>query len=281
MGKRLLSWAIAAAMVLGLGLSPPSPTPARAAGATGPVVTANGDGTYDVTFSFEYSGSEKVTVRGDMNDWGEEDVMTKQDGNVYSHTFKGLPVGTYAYKFVVGENGWNQDPNNIFSASGDGNSFVAVGYESPVIDGTSVTIKYINKNAKLKTIQYAGSMTGWASEDMTDNGDGVFTCTFDTLDIEKLYEYKFVVEDKWVADPANPFDLFGGSKNSQFTIPEPPKGESITLTYEGEASSVEVRGTFPGMSWKDGLKMTSDGHNKWTLTLDGLKAGPRRARGPR
>ena len=215
-GKRITTLFLAAAMLLGLVCTSAGRT--YAASATGPVVHDNKDGTYDVTLSYQSSASS-VELRGTLPGVGWGGVaMEKGADNVWTKTVRITEPGAYCYKFYDGN--WHQDPNNSFTGSDDGNSFIAVGYEGLEIDGTSVTFKYINKDSGNPTIEIAGTMTGWTAQSMNNKGDGVYTYTLSELDPGK-YEYKFVIGGKWVADPTNSLPLVGNNANSQFTIEEP------------------------------------------------------------
>lgn len=96
----------------------------------------------EVTFRVpdsKFTGAEKVTVPGSMNNWKEKEadgsyVLTKNDAGMWTGTFTMAP-GVYGYKFVANES-WDAsmtDPAN--SATTDGNSKLVVpGLEDKVID---------------------------------------------------------------------------------------------------------------------------------------------------
>lgn len=75
------------------------------ADAASPVVNGN-----EVTFYFE-SDAEEMYLAGDMNGWSTTANPMTKEGNAFTITLT-LDKGTYAYKFVDGNNNWFQDPLN-------------------------------------------------------------------------------------------------------------------------------------------------------------------------
>ena len=149
--------------------------------------------------------------------------------------------------------------------------------KSPVIDGNKVTFYYECTNAH--TVAVAGSMNNWSMTEwvMEKNGNVYsFTCELPA----GTYEYKFVVNGYWYADPNNSStvdDTFGGL-NSSFTVtagggntpvnPNPNPGTTVTspvveggkVTFNyanASATKVEVFGNFN--DWSEGIEMTKVG----------------------
>ncbi|OON90802.1 MAG: type I pullulanase, partial [Candidatus Epulonipiscium fishelsonii] len=87
-----------------------------------PEVTNDG-----VIFRYEApEGTEKVKVAGSFNDWGNStDYMTKNAEGIWEIKLN-LEDGKYQYKFIVGEDGWTNDPLNSKPQEG-GNNQVSVG----------------------------------------------------------------------------------------------------------------------------------------------------------
>ena len=93
---------------------------------------------------------------------------------------------------------------------------------SPIVKDRSVTFKY--KGSTRDTVTLFGSMNDWASGyEMTANAYGVFSVTLEDLDYG-IYEYKFVVNDNWLADPSNAWQQNG---NSAFLISNPELDDNI------------------------------------------------------
>lgn len=94
---------------------------------------------------------------------------------------------------------------------------------SPVVDGTSVTFHYAGDATGVKVY---GSWNNWGSATtMTRNGD-VWSATLSELDPGQ-YEYKFVVDDTWITDPANAWVNNG---NSAFMILNPNAVDNNDIT---------------------------------------------------
>ncbi|TNF25141.1 MAG: hypothetical protein EP329_23635 [Deltaproteobacteria bacterium] len=131
-----------------------------------------------------------------------------------------------------------------------------------------------------------GSFSGWAAEppgatSMTDpDGDGVFEATL-VLD-PGSYQYKFVVDGAWIADPANPNtadDGYGGH-NSVLDVPE--CGGAVSFVDHTLAAS-KLTARFSGVP-SGAVDVTVDWNaapagavatdaSGFTVTLDGLAPG--------
>ena len=110
---------------------------------------------------------------------------------------------------------------DIFSSP----NYIAV---SPVVNGTSVTLRY--RGNKGDTVKIYGSMNDWESAyTMTANNYGVYSYTFKNLK-PGTYEYKFVVNGQWICDPNNGWISAGG--NSAFQILDPNAVDNNTVTIK-------------------------------------------------
>lgn len=196
----------------------------------GPKVNGN-----EVTFRYKNDSVASVELYGSMNEWISGYTMTKDEDGVWTYTTT-LAAGEYFYKFVV-DGTWITDPAN--RRYSDGNSVVVVSdYESPVVNGSSVTFNYSNDYAT--NVEVFGSMNSWTSGyTMTKGSDGLWTYTLTGLE-SGVIQYKFVVtyEDgtqTWIADPANSNSM-GSDGNSVAIVPgllganvSGKKGSTITL----------------------------------------------------
>lgn len=87
----------------------------------------------DRSVTFNYIDSDNtlaVSVAGNFNGWGDaigKDVMELKDAEngIWSKTIEGFAPGVYAYKLVLGEDGWQVDPLSALTDA-DGNSAFAV-----------------------------------------------------------------------------------------------------------------------------------------------------------
>ena len=156
-----------------------------------------------VTFRYKDDTGKTVQLAGTMTSWQTNPItMTDNDDGLYTVTVE-LEDGTHEYKFIV--NGtWMADPMN---PSTD-NSVVTVGETvevvSPEIDGKNVTFRYYGPSAT--NVNVVGIYEDWAvteTNGMTkDNETGIFSKTIENMS-PGYYTYKFIVDSKWLNDPAN------------------------------------------------------------------------------
>ena len=225
--RRIITLVLTIAMLFGLACTPigrvqasaaeapMDDAPTTIAAASGPVVTPNDHGSYDVTFTY-HGNASSVSLRGDLPgiNWDPGKVMIQDPEGVWTTTVTDVDLGNYKYKFFT--NDWTFDPDTPYKPY-DNNSFLPVGYQSAVVNGTSVTISYYDPSADPGTVKVAGSMTNWATDAvlMTDDGKGLFTCTIDDL-APGDYQYQIIIvtgsdSQAWHQDPANTAALTGES----------------------------------------------------------------------
>ncbi|MBN8210312.1 alpha amylase N-terminal ig-like domain-containing protein [Bacillus sp. NTK071] len=96
---------------------------------------------------------------------------------------------------------------------------------SPVIDGSSATFVYEGDGSESKVL-VAGDFTNWqdGALPLEKGENNVWRLTVDDLS-DGQHQYKFIVGDEWMKDPANP----NGNDNSIFTIGEPSSERIVTL----------------------------------------------------
>lgn len=94
-------------------------------------------------------------------------------------------------------------------------------FESPVIEGNSVTFNYWHYAAS--SVSVHGTMNEWAEGyEMTKGENGVWSVTINDLD-DAMYSYKLVVDGCWITDPNN-WEVqveADGNQNSIFVIGDP------------------------------------------------------------
>jgi hypothetical protein len=208
---------------------------------------------------FELQGNEKakkVYVSGSFNGWKKKDLMMKKvDGGWNLPLY--LVEGTHAYKFIV-DGKWIPDPANSNSrkdANGNINSFIGI--------GDTLVFKLIGYNTAEKVI-LAGSFNNWSTNELLMNK------TADGWELPYVigagnYEYKFIVDGKWMPDPANPVTTGTGDfVNSCITV---KPNYTFRLKQFPDAQHVIVTGSFNGWN-EDSFKMTrKDGAWEYTLNL--------------
>jgi len=170
---------------------------------------------------------------------------------------------------------------------------VVVGAGAVAANATTVTFSH--EAVQAGGVYLAGEFNGWSdSANPMVNADGIWSLAME-LD-PGTYQYKFVVDGSWIADPNNPNtaeDGFGGS-NSVLTVPDgvdkldagaavaggaavataapaapAAGGGQVAVTFHHSApgaSSVYAAGEFNG--WSDTANPMSDNDGEWTLVLN-------------
>ena len=207
--------------------------PPVAIAAAGPAVS----GKIPTKFSYTDANAKSVQLAGEFNDWldnvegkvsGHAEWMLQNDGSGNWTLTVPLTSGKHTFKYVVdGGAHWELDAH--LPVASDGNSIIetktptqaptqaqAVGTTSPSRTGASFT--YVDPSAK--NVAVAGEFNEWNAEanPMRKDQRGIWTVTIPLM--PGKYQYKFVVDDAWKADPASPDkadDGFGG-ENSVKTI---------------------------------------------------------------
>jgi len=216
----------------------------------------NAPSAYQVNLAGEFNNwAGTATGRYDP----EIGLMTDSDGDGVWTIVEPLPPGRYQYKFVIDAGvRWEEDQSNadtVDDGYGGFNSLLVVPptvqYEYEVFTGTvvegetaakaaraiepaeaseprigsrtgeavEVSFEYAAPDAGGVTV--AGEFNGWdpAAAPLVQGDDGIWRVTLELA--PGTYEYKFVVDDVWVADPANPE-----------SVPDPYGGENSLLTVE-------------------------------------------------
>ena len=201
-----------------------------------------------------YPNADKVVVTGNFYGWNPRGIAMNK-----TYTGWSLPVylrdGTYAYKFLV-DGKWMTDPANPVErsdASGNKNSFLSI--------GTSYVFKlkdHINANKIVLT----GSFNNW------DENELVMDKTSTGWQLPYVigpgnYEYKFIVDGKWVTDPGNPFTTGSGNYTNSFIALK--ANHVFELDQYQNAKQVIVTGNFNNWNTKD-YRMIKD-NGKWIFPM--------------
>jgi len=207
-----------------------------------------------------HTDARQVFLSGSFNGWKPKDLRMNGTGNGWE-----LPVylanGTHLYKFIADGN-WLSDPANsqrVPDGEGDYNSVVTI--------GTTYTFE-LKGYETAKKVMLAGSFNNWRDFEfaMKRTGTG---WEFPLALAPGNYEYKFLVDGKWMGDPANA--LTAPSGGNSYLIINP--NYTFKLKGNSQASKVYVAGDFNG--WNPTaypMKRVADG---WEFPLN-LAAGKTR-----
>jgi hypothetical protein len=207
-----------------------------------------------VTFVLNgYTNASRVYLSGSFNSW-QPRVLEM----VKTATGWRLPIylaeGTHTYKYVVDGN-WLPDPNNnqrLPDGRGNFNSVVRIG--KPHV----FTLK---GNTNAKTVALAGNFNGWRTDEL------FLTKTATGWELPYVlgpgnYQYKFIVDNKWVSDPDNPLTADNKMGNS-FLIIQP--NYTFRLKGKGNAKQVYIAGDFNDWS-PNSFPMRKEGDD-WVFTV--------------
>lgn len=212
---------------------------------------------YVLNYVFDLRGFErarKVSVAGSFNDWKPGKLkMNRVPGGWSLPVF--LEEGTHAYKFIVDKE-WMTDPGNPVirrDSYGNLNSFLGIG---------DTMIFRLNGFEDAHEVILSGSFNGWSTNELLMNKvAGGWELPY--VLAAGNFEYKFIVDGKWMPDPANPRTVGKGNFiNSVITF---KPNHTFYLRHFSNAKSVLVTGSFNGWS-TSGYKMEMrDG--LWTYDL--------------
>lgn len=194
----------------------------------------------------------RVMLAGSFNDWSPDNLaMGRTDSGWIA--FVKLGTGKYWYKFIVDGN-WTIDKDNqLYENDGMGNV-------NSVFFKTN-TIFRLNGYANARRVYLAGSFNDWKSRDLAMQR----TASGWELPLylaDGTHTYRFVVDNKWIADPGNPERLPNEYHDYNSVI---RLGKSYVFSLDGytDAKQVILAGSFN--RWrKDELVMNKTA-NGWEL----------------
>ncbi len=247
-----------------------------------PVAAAPAPGDGGVLFTYIAPDARTVHLAGDFNGWDATALpLIKGDDGVWSVTVA-LPPGEHEYKFVVDDQ-WLEDPDNprrrsdpfggynsVVTIQDDGTpeTALAAKVEAPKSAGAEPTtdlgkisvgrpratadgILFTYRDPGAGAVFLAGSFNGWNATDTPLKNDGQGNWAVAKKLDAGSYEYKFVVDGNWVADPENPdtsADPYGGV-NSLVTVDAKGKvvaAASAPTSVESVVTTLATKMTMSG-----------------------------------
>lgn len=210
---------------------------------------------YNYTFRLKgFEQAQRVVLSGSFNGWNARNLrMTK------TATGWELPVfineGTHTYKYIV-DGRWITDPDNL-STRPDGR-----GNENSVLELGEPHIFRLRRYADAKEVVLTGSFNGWNTSElkMIKKGD---EWRLPYVLAAGNYEYKFIVDGRWITDPNNPFSTGSGEFTNSFLAVKPT--HLFELKGAADAERVVVSGSFNGWRTQD-YKMVLRG-NEWVFPV--------------
>ncbi len=210
---------------------------------------------YNYIFNLKgYSTAKKVRVTGSFNLWRKKGIRMNRAGSSWQ-----LPVylseGTHAYKFIV-DGKWITDPENTnvrTDADGNENSFLGI--------GDTITFQLKGYDTAHKVV-LTGSFNAWSTNELVMNKSA------DGWELPYVigagnYEYKFIVDGKWMPDPANNCTSGTGDFINSCLSVHP--NHTFTLSHYTDAENVIVTGSFN--NWSHESYRMIKGEGVWTFSI--------------
>ena len=199
-----------------------------------------------------FNTAGKVYISGTFNNWSPSQTLMKFTGSGWSADLK-LSPGRYEYKYIV-DGRWMTDPENNLKERNDAGS------------NNSVVYCY-NHVFRLKGYPNAGKVVvtgnfyewnprGWPMKQTS----GEWSLPVYLSD--GTYAYKFIVDGKWMTDPANPVVRTDadGNENSFLSI-----GKPYMFTLKGYVSAKKVILTGSFNNWNENELVMDKTPTGWQL----------------
>jgi 1,4-alpha-glucan branching enzyme len=201
-----------------------------------------------------YPKAKRVILTGSFNSWNKGELKM-----IHINAGWMLPMylceGTHAYKFIV-DNEWITDPgNHLKRPDGSGNINSVIGI------GDSIVFK-LKGFLNAKNVVLAGNFNAWNTGELYMNKTQGGWELFYVLGAGN-YEYKFIVDGKWITDPENPKTTGSGDYLNSFMIVKPDY--TFKLDRYPEAKKVYVAGSFNGWNVDNYAMVRKDG--KWIFPI--------------
>lgn len=208
---------------------------------------------------FGFENSKKVFLAGSFNNWSTNKLSMIKDREAWKIDLY-LNEGTHFYKFIVDDN-WITDPDNPkvkIDADGNQNSYVEIGEKYHFT---------LNEFTDAKQVILTGSFNNWSENELLMNKTEA-GWELDYVVSDKMHEYKYIVDGKWVIDPANKLISGIGEYTNSVLVPHP--NYKFILSGYQEAKLIILSGSFN--NWNtNGYKMIKE-NGFWTFPVQ-LKSG--------
>jgi hypothetical protein len=203
-----------------------------------------------------HTGNKDAFLTGSFNRWNPGELPMQRTPTGWTIPLY-LAEGTYTYKFVV-DGKWMEDPANSNRAPDEHRGFNSVfRLGSPHL----FTLKGYNT---AKTVMLAGTFNNWQT------GECYMHKTADGWELPYTlgpgnYEYRFMVDGKWIDDPANPLFVYNRANHvsNAYLIIQP--NYTFRLKAYPDAAAVYLAGDFNDWT-PNALKMKRVG-DAWTFNV--------------
>jgi 1,4-alpha-glucan branching enzyme len=190
-------------------------------------------------FRFDENGQKRsrVMLTGNFINWDRSGIPMRKSGDSWI-----LPMylrdGTYAYKFIA-DNDWLTDPANKDTrsdADGNLNSFLSIGKSQKF---------FLEGHTDAEKVILSGTFNNWSGNELVMNRT-VKGWELDYAIPSGIYEYKYLVDGRWMPDPLNPFTTGTGDYTNSVLVVKPTY--TFILDNHKDANSVIITGNFSSWS---------------------------------
>jgi hypothetical protein len=201
-----------------------------------------------------YPAAHQVILAGSFNNWHEKELkMLHISGSWLLPMY--LREGTHAYKFIVDKN-WITDPENKLKRPDGGGNFNSV-----IGIGDSILFR-LNGFPNAKNVILTGNFNAWNTGELfMEKVTGGWQIYY--VLGPGNYEYKFIVDGKWITDPANPNTTGSGETQNSFLALK--SNYIFKLVQYPEAKQVTVAGSFNDWNQDNFIMLKKDG--KWIFPI--------------
>ncbi|OIQ22257.1 MAG: hypothetical protein BM549_07105 [Lacinutrix sp. MedPE-SW] len=228
---------------------------------------------FGIAEDFKDFDIENVVVSGNFNNWSKDKwYMKKIDNENYELRKKLTDFSddfSWEFKFVINNNFWaepsKKDPN-IIQATKDGthlNVYNLKMYTGAYPDKNGNVRFRLRGYENAKNVVLSGTFNRW-----NESIFKMYKITNGWEIILKLdpgnYEYKFIVDGKWMEDPSNPDKVTNefGEYNSHINV---QRRVTFKLNAFPDAKNVILTGSFN--NWNETKYRMTKVNNTWTFSL--------------
>ena len=137
-----------------------------------------------------YQDAKKVILSGSFNNWREDELSMNKTENGWSISYH-LGPGNHEYKFKV-DGKWIADPANPVKAV-NGNAYIII--------QPNYTFR-LKGYEQARQVFLAGNFNAWDEQAFAMRKEGK-EWVFDINLTPGKHLYKFIIDGKWIIDPAN------------------------------------------------------------------------------
>jgi len=180
-----------------------------------------------------YESAHRITVAGDFNKWNPNELIMDKKANWWERELY-LDNGMHVYRFMV-DGQWTTDPGNPLKVKDENGNI------SSVLNlGEKVNFK-LSGYTDARKVFVAGNFNDWRPAELglqKTNDSWVLPLIL----APGNYQYKFIIDGKWIFDPYNPYYATEKGQRNSFLSVKP--NHTFRLRGFSDAKTVIVTGTF-------------------------------------